>query len=94
MIEWIQHICVLLLVGSMICGFIRLFKGPDSLNRIIAFDLLAICVIAIVILFSSIEDSIYYIEMILIFCLLGFATTIGITEILYRNRFEKETSDD
>lgn len=85
-------ICYLLLLASLTFGFIRLTKGPSILNRILAFDTVAISSIAILIVFSIQHKTADFLEIILIFCLLGFVSTVAMIDYLFKTT-AKEKSD-
>jgi len=80
----------LLLSLSLLAGLYRLIRGPGLLNRILAFDLTALCIIALTVLFSLINDTYHFLEIMLIFCLLGFTTTIAFMDMLFRALEQKE----
>jgi len=71
------HICFATLFFVMVCGFVRLRRGPSVLDRILAFDLIATCVVAMVVLLSVKWSTPMYLEAILIVSLLGFFTTVA-----------------
>jgi len=79
-----------LLSLSLLVGLYRLICGPGILNRILAFDLIALCIIAFTVLFSLINETYHFLEIMLIFCLLGFATTIAFMDMLFRSLEKKE----
>lgn len=73
--------CMILLGCACACW--RLYKGPDTLNRILAFDYLSACIISLIALHSIQIQTDRYLEMILIFSLLGFATVISFMEAFF-----------
>jgi multisubunit Na+/H+ antiporter MnhF subunit len=83
-------VSALLLSLSLLVGLYRLVRGPGLLNRILAFDLIALCIIALTVLFSLINEIYHFLEIMLIFCLLGFVTTIAFMDMLFRALARKE----
>ncbi len=82
----IEKACVvanIMLYLSFILGLIRLFIGPQTLDRILAFDYLSGVIIALITVHSIQVKAFSYIEMILIFSLLGFATIISFMEVYF-----------
>ncbi len=79
-----------LLSLSLFIGIYRLLLGPKVLHRILAFDLICICIIALMSLFSLINDYHHFLEITLIFCLLGFITTIAFMDNLFRGKVDHE----
>ena len=79
-------ICFVTLILAMICGLVRLRRGPSMLDRILAFDLIATCVVAMVVLLSVKWNTPMYLEAILIVSLLGFFTTVAFVFYLYGDK--------
>lgn len=90
MITIAYSVSALLLSLSLFAGLYRLARGPGLLNRLLAFDLIALCIIALTVLFSLINGTYHFLEIVLIFCLLGFVTTIAFMDMLFRALSRKE----
>lgn len=85
------QICEILLAIAILIGFYRLFVGPRTVDRIIAFDLIVLTVVAFTALLSIEEDTRHFVELILVVSLLGFFGTVAIilaTEAIHRERKE------
>jgi multicomponent Na+:H+ antiporter subunit F len=82
----VNLICFIILLLSMGCGLIRLIKGPFILDRLIAFDAIAISSIGVVVLVSAEFKTPYFLDIILIFCLLGFVSTVALMDYLFRTQ--------
>ena len=82
-------ICFAALITAMICGLGRLRRGPSILDRILAFDLIATCVVAMVVLLSVKWNTPMYLEAILIVSLLGFFTTVAFVFYLYGDKTKR-----
>jgi multisubunit Na+/H+ antiporter MnhF subunit len=82
MIEWSIFLSYLLLFISVIFSTIRLIAGPTMLDRILAFDAIALSAAGMLIAFSVQTSNFYFLEVILIFCLLGFTTVVGYMDLL------------
>ncbi|KAF3361810.1 Monovalent cation/H+ antiporter subunit F [Chlamydiales bacterium STE3] len=75
-----------LMTLSLFFGVVRLLKGPSILNRIIAFDAISVSIIGIIIIFSIEQRISYFLELILVFSLLGFVTTVALIDYLFRTK--------
>lgn len=75
-------LCYAGLLLAAVLSLIRLIIGPTTLDRILAFDAVALCAAGMVILFSVQTSSVYFIEVLLIFSLLGFTTVLGYLDYL------------
>lgn len=73
-----------LIIIATLCGLYRLFKGPSVVDRMLAFDSVTVCAIGLLVLFSLTRDTVHFQDLILIFCLLGFATTVAFVFYLHR----------
>lgn len=73
MIESVLQFSVAALTIGIVLGLARIARGPTVLDRILAFDLIATCAVGIIALLSMIWETADYMELILIYTLLGFA---------------------
>ena len=90
----IFNLCYAMLVVSTFFGILRLVKGPTTLNRIVAFDTIAVSLIGILIIYSISQNTTYFLEIILIFCLLGFVGTVTFIDFLFRKLQSEDVPDD
>lgn len=79
-----EQLALVFLSGALMLGFYQFIRGADLLNRIIAFDLLSICIIGIMVVFSEQALSPHYMEILVVFCLLGFTTAVVFVDGLFR----------
>lgn len=74
----VLQICELMLALAVLVAFYRLAKGPTIVDRIIAFDLIVLTVVAFTALLSIEEGTAHFLELILIVSLLGFFGTVAL----------------
>ena len=73
------------LVGAaFVLSFLRLIKGPDATDRILALDTLYINAIAILVLLGIHLASPLYFEAALLIALMGFVGTVALAKVLLR----------
>jgi len=84
MIEWITNICSLVLMFGILAGLYRMAVGPTILDRILAFDMLAISAVALMGILSIRWHSDLFLELILVFSLLGFFGTVALVFYLQK----------
>ena len=73
------------LVGAaFVLSFLRLIKGPDATDRILALDTLYINAIAILVLLGIQLASPLYFEAALLIVLMGFVGTVALAKFLLR----------
>lgn len=78
------QICFGALTLALLLGLVRLVKGPTVLDRILAFDLIATSIVGMIALLSVLWRTPLYLELILIFSLLGFVGTVAFVFHLHR----------
>lgn len=62
---------------SMLMIFIRLFKGPSLIDKVVALDLLVIIAIGIFSAYAILTQSIVIIDISLILALIAFLSTVA-----------------
>jgi multicomponent Na+:H+ antiporter subunit F len=82
---------ILLLNLGIVLALIRMARGPTILDRILAFDLITTCAVGIIALLSMQWQSTDYIELILIYSLLGFS---GATAFVFYLQRTEDPDDD
>jgi multisubunit Na+/H+ antiporter MnhF subunit len=76
------QICEIILAIAVLIGFYRLAKGPTAVDRIIAFDLIVLTIVAFTALLSIEEGTEHFLELILVISLLGFFGTIALIKAM------------
>jgi len=69
---------------ALLLSFLRLIKGPDLPDRILALDTLYINSIALLVLLGLYFQSALYFEAALLIAVMGFVGTIGFSKYLLR----------
>lgn len=76
------EIIILVVTASLSVAFFRFLKGPSLSDRAMALDTMAIFAVAIMTLLSFVFDRVIYLDIAIVFALVGFATTILIGRYL------------
>lgn len=73
------------LVGAaVVLSFLRLLKGPDATDRILALDTLYINAVALLVLLGIALSSPLYFEAALLIALMGFIGTVAFAKYMLR----------
>lgn len=64
---------------SLLACAVRILRGPTAFDRALAFDCLALDVVAAVVLWSMVADTGAYLDVVLVIALLGFLSTLSVT---------------
>ncbi len=84
MIALALQLAFLLLTLAVLLGLVRLVRGPTVLDRILAFDLIATSIVGMIALLSVKWRTPLYLELVLLFSLLGFVSTVAFVFHLHR----------
>ena len=84
MMATILQLAFAILTLAILCGLVRLARGPTVIDRIMAFDLITTSAVGMIVLLSIQWKSALSLELILIFSLLGFFGTVAF--VYYLNR--------
>lgn len=80
------NIAETMIVLAILIGFIRLVRGPSVFDRILSFDLIATSTVCLMILLSIKWRTVHFLELILVFSLLGFVGTVAFAYYLGKGK--------
>ncbi|MBS4059348.1 MAG: cation:proton antiporter [Bacteroidetes bacterium] len=79
---------------SMLLIFIRLYKGPRLIDRVVALDLLMIVGIGAFSAYSVLHNNEVFIDISLILALIAFLSTVAFTWYYVKGDTEKDKFDE
>lgn len=83
--SYAQAIALAPLVAAYAMVAVRFVKGPDSLNRLVAFESLALLTICLAAFAGMAYETEWFFDAILILSLIGFLSTAAVANWLARN---------
>jgi multicomponent K+:H+ antiporter subunit F len=84
MIEYALQLAIALLVASTLMILVRLARGPDLVDRILALDTLYVNAVALLVLYGIQLGADRYFEAALLIAMLGFLSTVAFAKFLTR----------
>jgi multicomponent K+:H+ antiporter subunit F len=84
MIDAALQLALALLVLSILMILVRLARGPDLVDRILALDTLYVNATALLVLYGIYLDADRYFEAALLIAMLGFLSTVALAKFLTR----------
>ncbi|HDZ81867.1 MAG TPA: K+/H+ antiporter subunit F [Roseobacter sp.] len=69
---------------SLLLALIRLLKGPNTGDRVLALDTMVVNAIALIILLGMRLGTQIYFESAMIFAMLGFVSTVAVARFVLR----------
>jgi multicomponent Na+:H+ antiporter subunit F len=82
MVEIVLGVAFVLIFLGIIFGIIRLVIGPDTVDRVVAIDLLTIIAIAVIALLAHVADRYIYLDVALVYGLLSFLGVLAVARYL------------
>jgi multicomponent Na+:H+ antiporter subunit F len=82
MVEVVLNVAFVLIFFSIVFGIIRLVIGPDTVDRVVAIDLLTIVAIAVIALLAHIANRYIYLDVALVYGLLSFLGVLAVARYL------------
>jgi multicomponent Na+:H+ antiporter subunit F len=82
MAEIALNIAFVLIFFSIVFGIIRLVIGPDTVDRVVAIDLLTIVAIAVIGLLAHVGGRYIYLDVALVYGLLSFLGVLAVARFL------------
>ena len=82
MVEIVLGLAFVLIFLGITFGIIRLVIGPDTVDRVVAIDLLTIIAIAVIALLAHIANRYIYLDVALVYGLLSFLGVLAVARYL------------
>ncbi|MDI6453271.1 monovalent cation/H+ antiporter complex subunit F [Peloplasma aerotolerans] len=88
MIDILVITCAVVLVLMSFVALYRAFKGPTAADRIVAINIIATKVTTIIVLIALVTKQSSYVNVALIYAMIGFLATIGVAKYLLKGRLD------
>ena len=75
-------ISALLIFGAIVLGILRLIIGPETVDRVVAVDLLTIVTIALIALLAHHAERYIYLDVALVYGLLSFLGVLAVARFV------------
>ncbi len=89
MIETALLISTIFLVVLTFAGLYRAIVGPTVEDRIVAINMISTKVTTIIVLIALLSGQNFFVDVALVYALLGFITTIGLAKLLMKGKLGK-----
>lgn len=84
MLNIVMYVSMLAFGISLLLNFLRLLRGPDAVDRILALDTLYLNGLALLVMFGILLSSRLFFEAALLIALFGFFSTVVLCKFLLR----------
>lgn len=84
------NIALLLIFGMLLLAFIfafvRMLKGPEMSDRIVAMDLIASVTMAFILTYSVLVNKAIYFDIVIVISLISFIGTVAVSSYLKQKK--------
>ncbi len=84
MVNLMIYTAVAISLVSVLVALVRFVKGPEKVDRIVALDVVSIIGISVILLLATIMKRVIYIDIALVYAILGFIGVIVVSRFLKR----------
>ena len=82
-----------LLLAGMVLAFVRLVKGPDAADRIVALDLISVLIVALLAVIAIHADETSFLDVSIAYALVAFLGTVALARFRMRAG-ERQSRED
>lgn len=79
------RISLVILLLSMALAFIRLVRGPNAADRIVALDLISVLIVAFLAAYSIYAGETSFLDVAIAYALIAFLGTVALSRYLMRS---------
>ncbi len=80
------YFSVAFLIALAFIALYRAYRGPTAADRVVAINVITTKVVTIIVLIATITNQSSYINVALVYALIGFMTTIGVGKYLLKGK--------
>jgi multicomponent K+:H+ antiporter subunit F len=84
MIDYALNLGLVAVSLALLLNLYSLFKGPSTMDRVLAVDTMVINVIALIVFYGIRQQSVMYFEAALLFAMFGFVSTVAYCRFVLR----------
>ncbi len=87
MIDYFIVACILLTVMIFLCLY-RAYVGPTAADRVVAINIVTTKIVVTIALVAYVYDNVFFLDVALVYTLIGFTATIGVAKYLEKGALE------
>ncbi|WP_372683456.1 monovalent cation/H+ antiporter complex subunit F [Desulfosarcina sp.] len=81
-----SQLALALLIVSMALAFIRLVRGPQAADRVVALDLISVLIVAFLAAYAVHAGDTSFLDVAIAYALVAFLGTVALARFLMRSR--------
>ena len=88
MIEVMVIFCAVFLILAAFVGLYRAYIGPSASDRVVAINVISTKVTTIIVLIALVTSQESYVNVALVYAMIGFVATIGVAKYLMKGKLD------
>lgn len=88
MIEWVAIFCAIVLILTSFVGLFRAYLGPTAADRVVSINIISTKVVTIIVLIALTTKQESYVNVALVYAMIGFVATIGVAKYLLKGKLK------
>ncbi|MCG6906217.1 MAG: sodium:proton antiporter [Desulfobacteraceae bacterium] len=88
-----SRLALVLLIVSAALAFIRLVRGPQAADRVVALDLIAVLIVAFLAAYAIHSEDASFLDVAIAYALVAFLGTVALSRFLLRSRRRRSTEE-
>ena len=85
MVRLVSRLTLVLLIVGMALAFVRLVRGPQAADRIVALDLMAVLIVAFIGAYAVHSGDTSFLDVAIAYALVAFLGTVALARFLLRS---------
>ncbi len=81
-----SRLALLLVIISVVLSFIRLVRGPQAADRVVALDLISVLIVAFLAAYAVHAGDTSFLDVAIAYALVAFLGTVALARFLLRSR--------
>ena len=94
LIAYAGQFTLVVLLLSVFLALVRLIRGPDAADRIVALDLVSVLIVAILATYSIFSGETSFLDVAIGYALIAFLGTVALARFLMRSALKKSQNAD
>ena len=82
----VSRVSLALLLISAALSFVRLVRGPQAADRVVALDLIAVLIVAFLAAYAVFSGDTSFLDVAIAYALVAFLGTVALSRFLLRSR--------
>ena len=87
-LDYMYTIGAILVMLMIFFSMIRALAGPTAPDRVVAINIITTYTLIIITLIARIYEQVYFLDIAMVYALMGFITTIGVAKYLEKGALD------